>query len=61
MLLSPDTVFIVDDDASFLTAIPRFLRASGFRVKTFVSPAEFLAWPELDVPGCVLTDLQSPS
>jgi FixJ family two-component response regulator len=36
------------------------LRASGFAVKTFASAEEFLAQPELDVPGCVLVDLQMP-
>lgn len=53
-------VRIVDDDASFLTAVARMLRASGFAVKTFASAAEFLLRPELDVPGCVLVDLQMP-
>ena len=53
-------VRIVDDDISFLTAIARMLRASGFAVKTFASAAEFLSRPELDVPGCVLVDLQMP-
>jgi FixJ family two-component response regulator len=50
----------VDDDASFLTAVARMLRASGFAVKTFDSAAAFLDRPELDVPGCVLADLQMP-
>jgi two-component system response regulator FixJ len=53
-------VRIVDDDASFLTAIARMLRASGFAVKTFDSAAAFLDRPELEVPGCVLVDLQMP-
>ena len=53
-------VRIVDDDASFLKAIARLLRASGFAVKTFASAAEFLIQPELDIPGCVLVDLQMP-
>jgi len=53
-------VRIVDDDASFLTAVGRLLRASGFAVRTFASAAEFLAQPEFDVPGCVLVDLQMP-
>jgi two-component system response regulator FixJ len=53
-------VHVVDDDPSFLVAVARMLRASGFVVKTFASAAEFLAQPELDVPGCVLTDLQMP-
>jgi FixJ family two-component response regulator len=54
------TIFVIDDDASFLTAVARMLRASGFEVKTFASAVEFLARPELDVPGCVLVDLQMP-
>ncbi len=53
-------VRIVDDDASFLAAVARLLRASGFAVKTYASAADFLAQPELDVPGCVLVDLQMP-
>ena len=53
-------VRLVDDDASFLKAAARMLRASGFAVKTFVSAAEFLAGPEPDVPGCVLADLLMP-
>ena len=59
-MISNATIFIVDDDASFLTAVARMLRASGFAVKTFASASEFLAQPELDVPGCVLADLQMP-
>jgi two-component system response regulator FixJ len=51
---------VVDDDASFRRAVARMLRASGFAVKTFASAAEFLARPEVEVPGCVLVDLQMP-
>ncbi len=53
-------VRIVDDDASFLKAVARLLRASGYAVKTFSAAAEFLAAPEPDVPGCVIADLQMP-
>lgn len=51
---------IVDDDPSFLKAVARMLRASGFLVKTFASAAEFLELQEPDIPGCVLVDLQMP-
>jgi FixJ family two-component response regulator len=54
------TVFVVDDDASFLAGVTRLLRASGFIVKTFSSAADFLAQRPPDAPGCVLTDLQMP-
>jgi FixJ family two-component response regulator len=53
-------VFVVDDDASFRTAVARLLRASGFAVRTFASAVEFLARPEAETPGCVLLDLQMP-
>ena len=60
MIAPGPLVRVVDDDASFLTAIARLLRASGFAVKTFATAADFLARPELEVPGCVLVDLQMP-
>ena len=53
-------VHIVDDDASFLVAIARLLRAHGFCVKTYSSAHEFLAQRAADTPGCVLADLQMP-
>jgi len=53
-------VHVVDDDASFLAAISRLLRASGFSVKTYSSAHEFLAQCNADIPGCVLADLQMP-
>ena len=60
MTASEPIVHIVDDDASFLAATSRLLRASGFAVRTFASAAEFLAQREDDAPGCVLADLQMP-
>jgi len=51
---------VVDDDASFRRAVARMLRGSGFAVKTFASAAEYLARPEVEVPGCVLVDLRMP-
>ena len=59
MTTSP-LVRIVDDDASFLKAISRLLRASGFAVQAFSSAEEFMAGLVPDVPGCALVDLQMP-
>ena len=53
-------VHIVDDDASFLAATARLLRASGFVVRTFASAAEFLAQRTDDAPGCLVTDVRMP-
>ncbi len=54
------TVHIVDDDASFLAATSRLLRASGFAVRTFASATAFLAERDVEAPGCVLTDVRMP-
>ena len=53
-------VYIVDDDASFSTAISRLLRASGFAVRTYPSGSDFLTQRDTEAPGCVVTDLQMP-
>lgn len=55
------TVYVVDDDVSFLTAVTRLLRAGGYEVKAFASAAGFLQnLPPADSPGCVIVDLQMP-
>jgi len=50
-------VYVVDDDASFLAAVSRLLRAAGYRVHTYTS-AEGLLAEANDSPGCVIADLQ---
>ena len=44
-------VHIVDDDASFLDAMSRLLRASGFLVKVFSTAGEFLKQHDDEVAG----------
>ncbi len=58
MTVPAPTVHIVDDDASFLSATSRLLRASGFAVKVFDSASAFLE--QRDPKGCVIADLQMP-
>jgi two-component system, LuxR family, response regulator FixJ len=53
-------VFVVDDDASFLTAVTRLLRAGGFAVKCFNSAVGFLQDLPVEAPGCIIVDLQMP-
>jgi two-component system response regulator FixJ len=56
----PGTVFIVDDDDSFLKSVSRLLRAAGHSVQTFDSAKKFLEHLGPEMSGCVLTDLQMP-
>lgn len=54
------TVFIVDDDASFLKSVSRLLSAVGYTVRAFESAQEFLEQIKPETSGCVVTDLQMP-
>lgn len=56
----PGTVFLVEDDASYLRATARMLRVAGFRVVGFDSAAAFLAGVEAGAAGCLIADLQMP-
>ena len=60
MEMTEPTVHVVDDDASFLVAMARLLRASGHAVKTYASADEFLAQRSTDQPGCLVVDLRMP-
>jgi FixJ family two-component response regulator len=56
-------VFVVDDDASFRTAVTRMLTAMGLTVHSFSSASELLAHfrtGQMAGPGCVLADLCMP-
>jgi|ERR1700722_13529339 two-component system, LuxR family, response regulator FixJ len=52
------TIHLVDDDISILNSIATFLRASGFDVEIYNSPAEFLESVTSATTGCVVTDVR---
>jgi FixJ family two-component response regulator len=54
------TIFVVDDEALVRTAVARLLRAEGYAVVTFASPAEFLAAHDPAMPGCLVLDMSMP-
>ena len=54
-------VHIVDDDASFRTAMERRLKFAGYEVATYASAEHLLdRLPSESVPGCVLLDMRMP-
>jgi FixJ family two-component response regulator len=59
-MIKRPTIFVVDDDLSFLTAVSRFLRAAGFDVRTYPSATTFLSDLTPDAQGCVIADLKMP-
>ena len=54
-------VHIVDDDASFRTAMERRLTQAGYEVATYPSAHNLLdRLPSESVPGCILLDVRIP-
>ena len=54
-------IHIVDDDASFRTAVVRLLRESGYEIVVYESAQQLLERLAGDsVPGCILLDVQIP-
>lgn len=56
----PQTVFVVDDDPSFLASMSRWLRAFGYSVESYSSATDFLTHRPSQAVGCVITDLRMP-
>jgi FixJ family two-component response regulator len=55
----PGLVHVVDDDASFRTAIERRLKHAGYEVETYSSGQHLLdRQPGAEKPGCILLDVQ---
>ena len=57
----PGIVHVVDDDASFRTAIQRLLETSGYQVFTYPSAQHLLdCLPDESELGCILLDVRIP-
>jgi RNA polymerase sigma factor (sigma-70 family) len=57
----PGLVHVVDDDASFRTAVERRLKKAGYEVATYPSAQHLLdRLPDENGPGCILLDVRIP-
>jgi len=57
----PGLVHVIDDDASFRTAVERRLKFAGYDVETYSSAQQLLdRLPDAETPGCILLDVQMP-
>ncbi|MHC2625955.1 FixJ family two-component response regulator [Bradyrhizobium huanghuaihaiense] len=56
----PGIVHVVDDDASYLSAIQQVLEASGYRVATYASAQQLLEQRPDESKGCILLDVRMP-
>ena len=57
MTSESQVIHVVDDDASFRTAVGRLLQASGYQVALYESGEQFLKNPPATEPGCILLDV----
>jgi FixJ family two-component response regulator len=53
-------VFVVDDDVSVRESLESLMRCEGWRPKTFASAQEFLDYPRVLVPNCLVLDVSLP-
>ena len=57
----PSALHVVDDDASFRTAVERRLKKAGYEVAAYPSAQHLLdCLPSESVPGCILLDVRIP-
>jgi FixJ family two-component response regulator len=53
-------VFVVDDDISIRESLELLIRGAGWQPELFSSASEFLAFPRIAVPNCLLLDVNLP-
>jgi len=60
MLQVTPIVFVVDDDVSVRESLEMLIRSEGWLPETFASAQEFLAYPRVLVPNCLVLDVSLP-
>src|SRR3984885_1854656 len=53
-------VFVVDDDVSVRESLESLIRCEGWQPQTFASAQEFLDYPRILVPNCLVLDVSLP-
>ena len=54
------TVYVVDDDTAVRRSLETLIWSAGWKVATFGSAADFLAFPRVPAPGCLVLDVMLP-
>jgi FixJ family two-component response regulator len=60
MLQVTPIVFVVDDDVSVRESLELLIRSEGWQPETFASAQQFLDYPRVLVPNCLVLDVSLP-
>jgi FixJ family two-component response regulator len=60
MLHLTPIVFVVDDDVSVRESLELLVRCEGWQPETFASAQEFLDYPRVHIPNCLVLDVSLP-
>ena len=60
MLQVTPIVFVVDDDISVRESLELLIRCEGWQPETFASAQEFLDYPRVHIPNCLVLDVSLP-
>ena len=60
MLHFTPIVFVVDDDVSVRESLELLIRCQGWQPATFASAQEFLDYPRVHIPNCLVLDVSLP-
>ena len=60
MLHLTPIVFVVDDDVSVRESLESLIRCEGWQPETFASAQEFLDYPRVLIPNCLVLDVSLP-
>ena len=60
MLNLAPIVFVVDDDVSVRESLELLIRCEGWQPETFASAQEFLDYPRVHIPNCLVLDVSLP-
>jgi FixJ family two-component response regulator len=63
VFLMPDSIpiiYVVDDDISVRESLEALIRFAGWRPEIFASAQEFLAYPRVLAPSCLVLDVSLP-
>ena len=55
------SVFVVDDDISVRESLEPLIRSAGWQSRVFASAEEFLAYPRVANPSCLVLDVSLPN